>query len=102
MNRFVFERECRTPYSEAYTIFEDDRPVGRLDLHFAEGVIHATLCVSERLTQEAVQELLEAIDEELLDAVGIDRDEFIVHVYQGQEIAVYGDGDFGEDGREFS
>ena len=37
MPDFSFEREVRTPYSEAYTIREDDRPVGRVDIHFADG-----------------------------------------------------------------
>ncbi len=34
MPDFVFEREVRTPYSEAYAILDDDRPVGRADVHF--------------------------------------------------------------------
>ena len=28
-----FERECRTPYSESYTVLEDGGIVGRFDLH---------------------------------------------------------------------
>ena len=55
MPTFYFERECRTPYSECYTVIEEDQPVGRLDLHFAATVVHATLCVAESLTQENIQ-----------------------------------------------
>lgn len=100
MADFSFEREVRTSHSEAYTILEDDRPVGRLDLHFAADVVHATLAVSESLTQESVQELIEIIDEELVDAVGIEREGFIVHVFQGRETGVFSDSEFGENGSE--
>jgi hypothetical protein len=97
---FSFEREVRTPYSEAYTILEDDRPVGRVDLHFTDDVVHATLAVVESLTQEGIQELIDIIDEELVDAVGINREGFIVHVFQGRETGVFSDNEFGENGDE--
>lgn len=97
MSHFTFERECRTPHSEAYTILESANPVGRLDLHFTPTVIHCTLCVSESLTQEIIQELIETIDEELVDAVGLEREEFIVHIYQGREAGVFSDHEYGED-----
>ena len=100
MADFYFERECRTPYSECYTILEDDQPIGRLDLHFTPTVVHATLCVSESLTQENIRELIEIVDEELVDAVGVNREEFIVHVHQGQDLGVFSDRGFGENGGE--
>lgn len=100
MADFTFEREVRTPYSEAYTILEDDRPVGRVDLHFTDDVVHATLAVAESLTQEAIQELIDIIDEDLVDAVGISREGLIVHVFQGRETGVFSDNEFGENGSE--
>ena len=77
MPTFYFEREVRTPHSECYTVIEEDQPVGRLDLHFATSVVHATLCVSESLTQENIQELVDMVDEELVDAIGVGREELI-------------------------
>ncbi len=100
MADYYFERECRTPNSEAYNILEDDAPVGRLDLHFAAGAVHGTLCVGESLTREMIEELVQTIDEELLDVVGVGREEFIVHVHQGHDVGVYTDHGFGEDGEE--
>lgn len=100
MADFSFEREVRTPHSEAYTILEDDRPVGRVDLHFADDVVHATLAVGESLTQETIQELIDIIDEDLVDAVGVNREGFIVHVFQGRETGVFSDNEFGENGDE--
>ena len=101
MPDYYFERDCRTPNSEAYNILEEDEPVGRLDLHFAAGgAVHGTLCVGENLTREMIEELIQTIDDELLDVVGINRDELIVHVYQGHDVGVYTDHGFGEDGEE--
>ncbi|MBF8267098.1 MAG: hypothetical protein HW388_606 [Dehalococcoidia bacterium] len=37
MAEYYFERECRTPYSEVYTVLEEDAPVGRLDIHHPGG-----------------------------------------------------------------
>ena len=40
MAAFYFEREVRTPYSEAYTIQEGERTVGRFDIHFTDEMVH--------------------------------------------------------------
>ena len=100
MADYYFERECRTPYSEVYNILEEEAAVGRIDIHFTPPVVHATLCVSESLTREMIEELIRAIDEELLDIVGVVRDEFIVHVHQGRELGVYSNQGFGEEDEE--
>lgn len=97
MPDYYFERECRTPYSEAYNILEEEAAVGRVDIHFTPPVVHATLCVSESLTREMIEELIQAIDEELLDIVGVAREEFIVHVHQGRDVGVYSNQGFDEE-----
>ena len=94
MANFFFERECRTPNSECYTVLEDESPVGRVDIHFTNPVIHATLNISESLTTDRIQELIDAIDEELMDSVGITRQEVVVHVHQGRELGVFSARDF--------
>ena len=98
MADYYFERDCRTPYSESYAILDDDQAIGRIDLHFAGNLVHGTLSIPERYTQEAIQELIETIDEDLLDSVGITRDEFVVHVFQGKEVGVFSDNHLGGDG----
>ena len=98
MADYYFERECRTPYSEAYNILEEEAPVGRLDLHFTSSIVHATLCVVESLTRESIEELVQTIDEELLDVAGLAREEFVVHVHQGRDMGVYSNHGFGENG----
>lgn len=102
MPDYYFERECRTPTSEAYNILTDtdESAVGRLDIHLTPTIVHATLCVMESLTREMIEELIEAIDEELLGVVGITREEFIVHVYQGRDVGVFSNHGFGQNGEE--
>jgi hypothetical protein len=97
---FNFEREVRTPYSEAYTIREDERQVGRIDIHFADGMVHVAVAVDESLTQDAIQEIIDTVDEDLVDAVGIGRDGFVVHVFQGRETGVFSDDDLDQNGNE--
>ena len=94
MANFFFERECRTANSECYTVLEDESPVGRVDIHFTNPVIHATLNISESLTTDRIQELIDAIDEELMDSVGITRQEVVVHVHQGRDLGVFSARDF--------
>ena len=89
MADFYFERECRTPHSECYTILEDDNMVGRVDIHFTDAGIHATLNVGESLTTDSIQDLIENIDHDLMDSVGIARPEVIVHVHQGRDLGVF-------------
>ena len=100
MADFSFEREVRTPFSEAYTIREDDRPVGRIDIHFANGVVHLAVAVDESLTQDAIQEIIDTVDEDMVDAVGIEREGFVVHVFQGRETGVFSDEQFDENGND--
>ena len=89
MAGFFFEREVRTETSECYTILEDDQPIGRVDIHFSAVVVHATLCVDESMTQDRIQDLVEVVDEELVNSIGVSREEFIVHVHQGPDLGVF-------------
>ena len=100
MSDFSFEREVRTPYSEAYTIRENDRPVGRIDIHFAAGLVHLSVAVDESLTQDAIQEIIDTVDEDMVDAVGISREGFVVHVFQGRETGVFSDEGLTENGSD--
>lgn len=93
MSDYRFERECRTPYSEAYAITLDETQVGRVDLHFAAHVVSATLCVGENMTAEEIRELIDVIDEELVLAADVVRDDFVVTVYQGREAGLFSDED---------
>ena len=94
---YRFERECRTAYSEAYTILQEDRPIGRVDLHFTPTVVQGALSISEVLTEEEVEDLIEVVDEELVMTADTPREDFIITVYQGRSLGTYSDEDFQED-----
>ena len=98
MGDYTFERDCRTPHSESYTILDDDQTVGRIDIHYTPTIVHGTLCVIESFTQEAIRELIETVDEELVDVAGVTREELIVHVFQGRDAGVYSDHGFEQSG----
>lgn len=97
MNEYRFERDCRTPYSEAYVIALENEMVGRIDLHFTNTVVNATLCVGENMTAEEIRELIDIIDEEIVLSSDVPRDDFIVTVYQGRESGVFSDEEFEPD-----
>ena len=88
-SKFNFERECRTLQSECYTVLEEQNSVGRVDIHFTDTVIHATLSIIDNLTNDQIQDLIDTIDEDLMDSVGINRQEVIVHVHQGRDLGVF-------------
>ena len=101
MADYNFERDCRTPYSEAYYIEgANDERLGRVDIHYTPNVVYATLCVREGISQEEIQDLIEAIDEQLVMTADVFRDDFVVTVYQGREIGVFSDEDLEEEEEE--
>ncbi len=86
-----WEREVRTPYSEAYLVMEQGRQVGRVDIRFTPEMVNVAVSVDESLTQETVQQIIDTVDEDLVDAVGINRGNFVVHIFQGRETGVLSD-----------
>ena len=98
-----FEREVRTPYSEAYLVMENDRQVGRVDIHFTTEMVHAAVSVDESLTQDTIQQIIDTVDEDIVDSVGINRGNFVVHIFQGRETGVLSDeneSEYREDGSD--
>ena len=100
MADYQFERECRTPYSEAYLITVGDERVGRVDLHFTPSIVYATLCVGEKVAADDIQDLIDHVDEELVMSADVARDDFIVTVYQGHEAGIFSDEEFEEEEEE--
>lgn len=91
MTDYHFQRECRTPYSEAYLINSGDEWVGRIDLHYTLDVVNAVLCVGENMTAEDIRELIDIVDDEIVIPADVPRDDFIVTVYQGRETGIFSD-----------
>jgi hypothetical protein len=86
-----YDRVCRTPYSEAYLLSEGDEPLGRADLHFGVSAVHALLIVERELPEDALRQLVERLDEDLVWTADQPRDDLLVTVYQGGEVAFFSD-----------
>jgi hypothetical protein len=97
--RYEFERESRTPTSEAFIVQVDDEEVGRVDVHYGSDIAHATLCVPEDFSEDDIQELIAEVDERLVMSAQPFRDDFVVTVWLGRQAGVYSE-DFEEEFEE--
>ena len=91
--RYRLSRLVRTNSSEIFLIWEEERRVGQVDLHYAQDTIHATLVLETDLTPELEEELLSQIDEDIVSSYmpSFDREDFLVTVFRGEEISSYTD-----------
>lgn len=97
MAEYRFQREARTPFSEVYNILDGERTVGRIDIHFTSTHVYGTLAVSESITQEDVEELIELADDDLVSSAEAERSDFIVTVWQGRRLGTYTDEDMADE-----
>lgn len=95
---YDYEREVRTPQSEAYLILDGDNPVGRIDTHFMPGVAHVAIAVSQGLTAAQIDEIISDIDADMLNTVGTEHDTHHFHVFQGTETRVFSNTGYDEYG----
>ncbi len=89
MPRYDFQRESRTPYSEAYVISADETEIGRVDVHYGIDIINATLCVPEDSSEDDIQDIIGEIDERIVLPAEPAREDFIVTVWLGRQAGVY-------------
>ncbi len=95
-----FERECRTAYSESYTVLEDGGIVGRIDLHYQGDNVYATLCTTADANDVRIQQLIDAADERLVMTANPYREDFIVSVWKGSPAGVFSDDQEDDDDEE--
>ncbi len=86
-----FDRECRTPSSEAFTVLEDGGIIGRIDMHYQGENVYATLCVTADANEARIQALIEAAEEQLVMTSHPYREDFVVSVWRGSPAGVYSD-----------
>ncbi len=92
---YRLSRLVRTQSSEIFLIWEEDRRIGQLDLHFAieSRTIHATLVLEADLPVSIEEELLAQIDDDIVSSYlpSFEREDFLVTVFRGEEISNYTD-----------
>ncbi|MDQ2799665.1 MAG: hypothetical protein M3Y13_08500 [Armatimonadota bacterium] len=93
--RYRLSRLLRTQSSEIFLIWEEDRRIGQLDLHYAQDArtIHATLVLEADLPVNTEEELLAQIDDDIVSSYlpSFEREDFLVTVFRGEEISNYTD-----------
>ena len=67
--------------------------MGQVDLHFAHDTIHATIVFEADLTVSDEEELLAHIDDDIVSSYmpRFEREDFVAHVFRGEEISRYTD-----------
>ena len=90
---YRLNRVVRTPSSEVYLIWDGENRVGQIDLHFAHETIHGTLILEASLPREDEEGLIAQVDDEVVQSYlpNFDREDFLITVYRGEEIASYTD-----------
>ena len=90
---YKMTRLVRTQTSEIYLIWEEDRRVGQLDLHYAHDTIHGTLILEADMSIEQEESLIAQIDDDIVHAYlpSFDREDFLITVFRGEEISNYTD-----------
>ena len=93
--RYRLSRLVRTQSSEIFLIWEEDRRIGQLDLHYAieSRTVHATLVLEADLPVSVEEELLAQIDDDIVSSYlpSFEREDFLVTVFRGEEISNYTD-----------
>jgi hypothetical protein len=90
MSNYGYERDARTPYSEAYSIEVDGEPIGRIDLHLTtSSIVQATLCVPAEFEEDDIEDLIADIDARLVLSHHPGREDFVVTVWRGNAAGVY-------------
>ena len=91
MESIRYDRLCRTPSSEAYLLSDGDNPIGRIELHFTSTVVYGLLILEADREEGQILDLIERIDDDLVWSADVEREDFVVTVYQGREVGVYSD-----------
>ena len=88
---FRFEREVRTPHSEAWVIEDLEHSLGRVDVHFTSSATYATLAIHSSVDDESLQVLVGAIDERIVSTADPYREDLVVTVWRGEQVGVFSD-----------
>jgi hypothetical protein len=87
-NKFRLSRLVRTVASEVFILWESDRRLGQLHLHYAHDTIHATIILEVDLSVTDEEDLLQQIDEDIVSSYlpSFEREDLLVTVFRGEEI----------------
>jgi hypothetical protein len=86
--KFRLSRLVRTVGSEVYIIWEGDRRLGQLHVHYAHDTIHATVILEVDLSITDEETLLQQIDDDVVSSYlpSFEREDLLVTIFRGEEI----------------
>ena len=89
--QFKLSRLVRTVSSEIFIIWDKETRVGQLHLHYAHDTIHAALLLEVDLAVSEEEDLLEAIDEDVVSSYlpSFEREDLLVTVFRAEEISSF-------------
>ena len=89
--KFKLSRLVRTVSSEIYMIWEEEKRVGQLHLHFAHYTVHVTLVLEVDLSLTEEEDILMQIDEDIVSSYlpSFEREEMLVTVFRGEEVSSF-------------
>lgn len=89
--QFKLSRLVRTAASEIYIIWERETRVGQVHLHYAHDTIHCALLLEIDLTVTEEEDLLEAIDEDIVSSYmpSFEREDLLVTVFRAEEVSSF-------------
>ena len=90
-DKFNLSRLVRTVASEIYVVWEGDRRVGQLHIHYAHYTIHVTLMLEVDISMTDEEDLIEQIDEDIISSYlpSFEREEMLVTIFRGEEISSF-------------
>lgn len=90
-DKFSLSRLVRTVSSEIYMIWESEKRVGQLHLHFAHFTIHVTLMLEVDLSITEEEDLISQIDEDIISSYlpSFEREEMLVTIFRGEELSSF-------------
>lgn len=91
LSNLRYDRVCRTASSESFLLSDAEEPLGRVDLHFGASVVHGLLVLERDVEGEALAALVQRLDDDLVWTADQPRDDFLVTVYRGEEVALFSD-----------
>ena len=88
---FKLSRLVRSVSSEIYVIWEGERRVGQLHIHYAHYTIHVTIIFEIDVSLSEEEELLAIIDDDIVSSYlpSFEREEMLVTVFRGEETSSF-------------
>lgn len=89
MTEFEFKRNIRTSDSEMYIVWKGERRIGKISIHIQK-YVEGLLILETNLEEGLLEILISEIEYSIISALE-PREDFILDVYQGENVGFYSD-----------